>query len=73
MNYANNQKLKEDLTSLNDRLYEFWREVKGMEQTYRWNSDNLADRLAGKLLGEVHEELAKLVKTVNETTYLFSE
>lgn len=73
MNYSDNQKLKEDLTSLNDRLYEFWLEVKGMEQTYRWNSDNLADRLAGKLLGEVHEELAKLVKTVNETTYLFSE
>lgn len=71
MNYGENQKLKEDLDSLNDRLYEFWREVKGLEQTYRWNSENLADRLAGKIIADVQENLGKLVETVNETTYLF--
>lgn len=73
MNYAGNEKLKEDITSLNDRLYELFRDTKAMEQKYRWNSENLADRLAGQIVGQVHEELAKLVKVVNETTYLFNE
>lgn len=73
MNYGENQKLKEDLDSLNDRLYEFWREVKGLEQTYRWNSENLADRLAGKIIADVQEKLGQLVETVNETTYLFKD
>lgn len=73
MNYAGNEKLKEDITSLNDRLYELFRDTKAMEQKYRWSSENLADRLAGQIVGQVHEELAKLVKVVNETTYLFNE
>lgn len=73
MNYGDNKNLKEDMDSLNDRLYEVWREVKRMEQTYRWNSDNLADRLAGKIISDIQEDLADIVKNVNETAHLFIE
>lgn len=73
MNYADNQKLKTDMTELNDKLYEVWKETKRIEQEYRWGSENLADRFAGKIVGEVHDELAKLVEKINEITYLFSE
>ncbi|KAA0547780.1 hypothetical protein F0327_25310 [Citrobacter braakii] len=73
MNYCDNKNLKEDMESLNDRLYEVWREVKRMEQTYRWNSDNLADRLAGKIISDIQEDLADIVKNVNETAHLFIE
>ena len=73
MNYGDNKDLKADMDSLNERLYETWREVKRMEQTYRWNSENLADRLAGNILSNIQEELAGIVKKVNETAHLFIE
>ena len=74
MNYCDNKNLKEDMESLNDRLYEVWREVKRMEQTYRWNSDNLADRLAGKISVIFRKILPISLKTLTKLpTFLLSD
>ncbi|UGJ51823.1 hypothetical protein LQT63_23955 (plasmid) [Escherichia coli] len=51
MNYQGNEKMRDDVAEIANELYELWQKVERFEKEYGFNSTNLTDRLAGRLVG----------------------
>jgi hypothetical protein len=73
MNYNGNEKLREDVATLSNNMYEMWQMIKQMERDYRYNSENLADRLAGNVIGSVENDFAKLYTAIADLDYQFKD
>lgn len=71
-NYGDNEKLKADVEALNDDLYEMLRRLSQMSSNYSHHSGNLADRLAGMVLLDAKNELAKVSEKVNQLACQFT-
>lgn len=73
MNYGNNKKLREEVASLSKDMYEMWQRIKQMQRDYRYNSDDLADRMAGMVLEAVEGDYAKVYTKICEMDYQFQD
>lgn len=72
-NYGDNEQLKTDIEKLNDDLYEMFRRVNQMASGYSHKSGNLADRLAGMILREAGDDLAKVSEKINQMAFQFTK
>ncbi|MBA1784431.1 hypothetical protein G9H39_26345, partial [Escherichia coli] len=57
MNYQGNEKMRDDVAEIANELYELWQKVERFEKEYGFNSTNLTDRLAGRLVGTMGPKL----------------
>ncbi|EGB2526571.1 hypothetical protein M8Q70_002920 [Salmonella enterica] len=73
MNYGNNEKLREDVASLSNDMYEMWQRIKQLQREYRYNSEDLADRMAGMVLEVVESEYARAYTKICEMDYQFQD
>lgn len=71
-NYSENEKLKADVDSLNNEIYELYRRVNQMASDYSHHSGNLADRMAGLLLKDLKDDLAKASEKINVMAFQFT-
>jgi hypothetical protein len=72
-NYNDNEKLKADIAALNDDLYEMFRRLNQMSTDYSHHSGNLADRLAGMILLDAKNDIAKVSEKVNQLAFQFTQ
>lgn len=73
VNYQNNEKMRQDAADIANELYEIWQKVKKFEREYSFNSENLADRLAGRLVGTMEPKLAELNSFMANVDYQFED
>ena len=69
MNYEGNEKMRKDAADISNELYEIWQKVKQFEREYSFNSKNLTDRLAGRLVGT----MAELNKFMADVEFQFED
>lgn len=73
MNYEGNEKMRKDAAVISNELYEIWQKVKQFEREYSFNSKNLTDRLAGRLIGTMEPKLAELNKFMADIEFQFED
>lgn len=73
MNYQGNEKMRQDAAAISNELYEIWQKVKRFEREYSFNSENLTDRLAGRLVGTMEPKLAELNRFMADVDYQFED
>lgn len=73
VNYQGNEKMRKDAADISNELYELWQKVKRFEREYSFNSKNLTDRLAGRLIGTMEPKLAELNKFMADVDYQFED
>ena len=73
MNYQGNEKMRKDAAEISNELYELWQKVKRFEREYSFNSSNLTDRLAGRLIGTMEPNLAELNRFMANVDYQFED
>ncbi|EUM99807.1 hypothetical protein L348_09262 [Enterobacter sp. MGH 2] len=73
VNYQSNEKMRQDAAAISNELYELWQKVKRFEREYSFNSKNLTDRLAGRLVGTMEPKLAELNKFMADIEFQFED
>ncbi|HCN9279427.1 hypothetical protein [Escherichia fergusonii] len=73
MNYQGNEKMRDDVAEIANELYELWQKVERFEKEYGYNSTNLADRLAGRLVGTMGPKLAELNRFMADVDFQFQD
>lgn len=73
MNYQGNEKMRQDAADISNELFELWQKVKQFEREYSFNSKNLTDRLAGRLVGTMEPKLAELYSFMANVDYQFED
>nr|WP_188246238.1 hypothetical protein [Enterobacter sp. E12]MBD0817665.1 hypothetical protein [Enterobacter sp. E12] len=73
MNYEGNEKMRKGAADISNELYEIWQRVKQFERDYSFNSKNLTDRLAGRLVGTMEPKLAELNKFMADVEFQFED
>lgn len=73
MNYQGNEKMRKDVADISNELYELWQKVKRFEREYSFNSKDLTERLAGRLVGTMEPKLAELNKFMADVDYQFED
>ncbi|WP_228741959.1 hypothetical protein [Klebsiella pneumoniae] len=71
MNYQGNEKMRQDAAEISNELYELWQKVKRFQREYSFNSENITDRLAGRLIGTMEPKLADLNSFMADVDYQF--
>lgn len=73
VNYQGNEKMRQDAADISNELYELWQKVKRFEREYSFNSKDLTDRLAGRLVGTMEPKLAELNKFMADIEFQFED
>ena len=73
MNYQGNEKMRQDAAEISNELYELWQKVKRFQREYSFNSENITDRLAGRLIGTMEPNLADLNSFMADVDYQFED
>jgi len=73
VNYQGNEKMRQDTADISSELYELWQKVKRFEREYSFNSKDLTDRLAGRLIGTMEPKLADLNKIMTDIEFQFED
>ncbi|AMQ58203.1 hypothetical protein AL497_24405 (plasmid) [Klebsiella aerogenes] len=73
MNYQGNEKMRQDAAEIANELYEVWQKVKRFQREYSFNSENITDRLAGRLVGTMEPTLADLNRFMADVDYQFED
>lgn len=73
MNYQDNEKMRQDAAEIANELHELWQKVKRFEREYSFNSENLTDRLAGRLIGTMEPKLADLNRFMADVDHQFED
>ena len=73
MNYQGNEKMRDDVAEIANELYELWQKVERFEKEYGFNSTNLADRLAGRLVWTMGPKLAELNRFMADVDFQFQD
>ncbi len=73
MNYQGNEKMRDDVAEIANELYELWQKVERFEKEYGFNSTNLADRRAGRLVGTMGPKLAELNRFMADVDFQFQD
>ncbi|MGP2817243.1 hypothetical protein [Serratia marcescens] len=55
MNYTGNEELRAAIAALSNDMCDLHLRMRGLVSTYYWNSDVLAERLAGHILRDAHD------------------
>ena len=73
MNYQGNEKMRDDVAEIANELYELWQKVERFEKEYGFNSTNLTDRLAGRLVGTMGPKRAELNRFMADVDFQFQD
>ncbi|HCP8626613.1 TPA: hypothetical protein OF522_004381 [Escherichia coli] len=73
MNYQGNEKMRGDVAEIANELYELWQKVERFEKEYGFNSTNLTDRLAVRLIGTMWPKLAELNRFMADVDFQFQD
>lgn len=73
MNYQGNENMRKDAAEISNELYELWQKVKRFEREYSYNSKDLTERLAGRLVGTMEPKLAELNKFMADIEFQFED
>ncbi len=73
MNYQGNEKMRDDVAEIANELYELWQKVERFEKEYGFNSTNLTDRLAGRLVVTMGPKLAELNRFMADVDFQFQD
>ena len=73
MNYQGNEKMRDDVAEIANELYELWQKVERFEKEYGFNSTNLTDRLAGRLVGTMGPKPAELNRFMADVDFQFQD
>ncbi|HBA8456434.1 hypothetical protein PTR77_18580 [Serratia bockelmannii] len=73
MNYQGHEKLRADVAALSNDMWELHLRLRELVSAHFWNSDVLADRLAGHILRDAHDRYLEVCKAVNELDHHFRE
>lgn len=61
--------MRQDAAEISNELYELWQKVKRFQREYSFNSENITDRLAGRLIGTMEPKLADLNSFMADVDY----
>ncbi|MBA5234774.1 hypothetical protein H2Y56_22085 [Pectobacterium aroidearum] len=73
MNYKDVKGLRKDVAALNDQMTELQLALSTSSRRYYWGSENLTERIAGQIINEIQEEMAKLGRKLNELNHHFKD
>jgi len=73
MEYSGNEELRQDIARLVNDMNELDQRIKLLEQKYRWNSDTLAQVLAGQVLRVASGDFSGVYRQVYELDLVFSD
>lgn len=73
MNFTGNEVLGAAIAALSNDMCDLHLRLRGLMRTYYWNSDVLAERLAGHILRDAHDRYVEIYKTINELEHHFKD
>ncbi|MGK0688671.1 hypothetical protein ACSFC0_25315 [Serratia marcescens] len=73
MNYTGNEELRAAIAALSNDMCDLHLRLRGLVSKYYWNSDVLAERLAGHILRDAHDRYVEIYKTINELEHHFKD
>ncbi|TKV11707.1 hypothetical protein FDX19_05605 [Citrobacter sp. wls619] len=73
MEYFGNEELRQDIARLVNDMNELDQRIKLLEKKYRWNSDTLAQALAGQVLRIAASDFSGVYRQVYELDLVFSD
>ena len=73
MNFTGNEVLSAAIAVLSNDMCDLHLRLRGLVSTYYWNSDVLAERLAGHILRDAHDRYVEIYKTINELEHHFKD
>jgi len=62
MNTPEYEKLRDDVTDLEESLYELHLRMRGMTASYLWHGSDTAERMAGLIISELDLKLVELYR-----------
>lgn len=72
-NYEGHEMLRADIAALADEMCDLHLRLRGLVSAYFWNSDVLAERLAGHILRDAHDRYIEIYKAINELEHHFKD
>ncbi|EDS7122090.1 hypothetical protein QEA29_003879 [Salmonella enterica] len=73
MNYDKNEELRQDIAALSNEMYELQQKLILLEQKHLWNTDALAQRLAGQVIRIARTEYENIYKHICELDLTFTD
>ncbi|CDG48410.1 hypothetical protein [Serratia symbiotica] len=73
MNFTGNEVLSAAIAALSNDMCDLHLRLRGLVSRYYWNSDVLAERLAGHILRDAHDRYVEIYKTINELEHYFKD
>lgn len=73
MNYTGNEDLRAAIAALSNDMCEMHLRLRELVSVYFWNSNVLAERLAGHILRDAHDRYVEIYQAINELDHHFKD